>query len=94
MSLLHYCILPYFCNTIWLMIEIKGNVPLAPYTIYKIGGPAKFLAEAKNGAELKEALRFAADKQTPFFILGAGSNVLVSDKGFDGLIIRKYFYPS
>ncbi|MBI2640553.1 MAG: UDP-N-acetylmuramate dehydrogenase [Candidatus Sungbacteria bacterium] len=69
-------------------IKIQENVALAPYTIYKIGGPAKFFAEVRSSEELKEALKFAAEKNLPFFVLGAGSNVLVSDKGFDGLVIR------
>jgi len=70
------------------MAEIKENVSLAYYTIYKIGGPARFFTEAKNSEELKEAIGFAAVRRVPFFILGAGSNVLISDKGFGGLIIR------
>lgn len=70
------------------MVEVKEKVPLAPYTIYKIGGPARFLIEAKSSEDLKEALDFAATQGVPFFILGTGSNVLISDKGFDGLVIR------
>jgi len=70
------------------MIEIKGNIPLAPYTIYKIGGPARFLTQVKSSEELKEALDFAATEGISFFILGAGSNVLISDQGFNGLIVR------
>jgi len=69
-------------------LEIKENILLAPYTIYKIGGPAKFFTEVTNAGELKEALEFAAQKKIPFFILGGGSNVLISDRGFDGLIVR------
>lgn len=70
------------------MTEIKGNVILAPYTIYKIGGQARFFAEVKNSGELEEVLQFGREQDIRFFILGAGSNVLVSDKGFDGLVIR------
>jgi len=69
-------------------ISIRENVPLAPYTVYKIGGPARFFTEVKNAEELKEAIEWAFQKGTPIFILGAGSNVLVADKGFDGLAIR------
>ncbi|MDZ4260538.1 MAG: UDP-N-acetylmuramate dehydrogenase [Candidatus Sungbacteria bacterium] len=70
------------------MIVIQENIILAPYTIYKIGGPARFFVETKQVQEVQEALEFAAEKNKPFFILGAGSNVLISDKGFDGLVIR------
>ena len=70
------------------MIDIKENIALAPFTIYKIGGPARFFVEAANVGELKEALQFAGEKKIPFVVLGAGSNVLVSDKGFNGLVIR------
>ena len=71
------------------MLDIKTNIPLAPYTIYKIGGPASFFAEVKTAEELKEALLFAQEKGLPFFILGAGSNVLISDQGVAGLVIHK-----
>ncbi len=70
------------------MISIRENVPLAPYTIYKIGGHARFFVEAATADEAEEALMLAKEKNVPFVILGAGSNVLVSDNGFDGLVIR------
>jgi len=68
--------------------KIAENIPLAPYTIYKIGGPARFFAEIKNLDELEKTLEFASQKQMPFFILGAGSNILISDRGFAGLVVR------
>lgn len=70
------------------MISIKENVILAPYTSFKIGGPAKYFVEAQNRDEISEAIKYAAEKKLPYFILGGGSNILVSDKGFDGLAIR------
>lgn len=70
------------------MIEIKEHIPLAPYTIYKIGGPARYFTEVKNAEDLREAVQYAAEKQAPFFILGAGSNVLIADRGYDGMAIR------
>ena len=69
-------------------IDIKEDVLLAPYTIYKIGGPARFFVETANADDIKSAVKFATEKGIPFVVLGAGSNVLVSDKGFDGLVIR------
>jgi len=72
------------------MIEdkIKSNVALAPLTTFKIGGPAEFFVLVDNEAELKEALAWAKAKGKPYFILGGGSNLLVSDQGFTGLIIK------
>ena len=70
------------------MSDLRHNIILAPYTVYKIGGPARFFAEVRNEREMKEALDFAAKNYATVFILGAGSNILVSDKGFDGLVIH------
>lgn len=70
------------------MIEIKENIPLSPYTIYKIGGPAQFFANVVSGREIEEGISFARDRHIPFFMLGAGSNVLVSDAGYQGLVLR------
>ena len=69
-------------------LTIKENVSLKPHTIFKIGGPAHFFVEVKSSQELKEAFGFAKEKAVPFFIAGAGSNILVSDKGFEGLYIK------
>lgn len=73
------------------MLNIQENVILAPFTTFRIGGPAKFFVEVKDVEELKEALRFAKENKLEFFVLGGGSNVLVSDAGFDGLIIKIKF---
>lgn len=67
---------------------IKKGVPLAPHTIFNIGGQAKYFAEAGSREELSESLEWAKQRSLPVFILGGGSNVLVSDKGFDGLVIK------
>jgi len=67
---------------------VKQQVFLAPYTTFKIGGPAEWFCEAKNTDELVQALAFAQEKKIPYFILGNGSNILVSDAGFRGLAIR------
>ena len=75
------------------MLNIQENIPLAPYTTFKIGGPARFFCEAKSEEEILEALEFAQEKKLPFFVLGGGSNVLVSDKGFDGLVIKISKFP-
>jgi UDP-N-acetylmuramate dehydrogenase len=70
------------------MLNIQENVILAPFTTFRIGGPAKFFVEVKSEEELCEALDFAKENKLEFFILGGGSNLLVSDKGFEGLVIK------
>lgn len=70
---------------------IQENIPLAPYTTFHIGGPARFFAVVSNQSELSEAVQFATDKEIPVFILGGGSNMLISDGGFDGLVIKLEF---
>ncbi len=67
---------------------IKENVQLAPFTTLGIGGEASFFVEAETEDELIEAIQFAEHRGLPVFILGGGSNVLVSDAGFHGLVIR------
>ena len=67
---------------------LKQNIILAKYTTYKIGGPADYFISIKNYEELKKALRFAEDNSLPIFILAGGSNVLFSDDGFRGLVIK------
>lgn len=68
--------------------RVKTNEPLALHTTIKIGGPADLYFEALSPDELKSAVLLARKHQIPFFILGGGSNLLVSDKGYRGLIIR------
>ena len=70
------------------MIEIKENIPLSPLTSFRIGGEARFFVDVKNADELQEALKFAKEKSLDYYILGGGSNVLVSDKGFAGIVVR------
>ena len=70
------------------MFKIRKNILLAPYTNYKIGGPARYFCEINNREEIIEALNFAHKENVPVFILGEGTNILVSDKGFYGLVIK------
>jgi UDP-N-acetylmuramate dehydrogenase len=67
---------------------VKRNVLLKNYTTFKIGGPAKFFFEAKNKDEIIKAILAAKKSKLPFFILGGGSNLLVADKGYKGLVIK------
>lgn len=68
--------------------RIEKNVALAPFTTFKIGGPAKYFLEVNSREELLQAIEWADSKQEKYFLLGGGSNLIVSDKGFDGLIIK------
>ena len=67
---------------------IKKGVSLKEYTTFKIGGPAQYFLEVKTKQGLIEAIKKARNYGVPFFILGGGSNILVSDEGYKGLIIR------
>ena len=69
-------------------IEVKENVLLADYTTFKIGGPARYFFRAKTKQDLIKAIEFAKNKHLAFFILGGGSNLLISDNGFKGVIIK------
>lgn len=69
-------------------LKIQENVPLAPLTTLKIGGAARFFARAENEKQVVEAARFAEKNSIEMFVFGGGSNVLVSDKGFDGLVLQ------
>jgi UDP-N-acetylmuramate dehydrogenase len=68
--------------------RLKLNEPLAPYTTFKIGGPADLLYEAESGDDLATAILTARRAQVPYFVLGLGANVLIGDGGFRGLVIR------
>lgn len=68
--------------------RVGVNVPLAPLTTFKVGGPADVLFEARSSDEVVTALRLAHQAHAPVTLLGGGSNVLVSDAGVRGLVIR------
>ncbi|MGD0548306.1 MAG: UDP-N-acetylmuramate dehydrogenase, partial [Terracidiphilus sp.] len=67
---------------------IEEYKPLAPLTTFGIGGAARWFAEAASEDEIVEATGWAAQRGVPLFVLGGGSNLLVSDAGFDGLVLR------
>lgn len=71
-----------------MSLHFREQVPLAPYTTFKIGGPARWFAEASTEDEILEAIDFARARKLPIFVLGGGSNLLVSDKGFPGLVLH------
>ncbi|MDO8570886.1 MAG: UDP-N-acetylmuramate dehydrogenase [Candidatus Daviesbacteria bacterium] len=70
------------------MISIQENIPLAPFTTFDIGGPAKYFLVINNQADLIEGVKWAKTKNLPVLILGSGSNLLISDEGFAGLVIK------
>ncbi|MEA2112793.1 MAG: UDP-N-acetylmuramate dehydrogenase [Patescibacteria group bacterium] len=69
-------------------MKIQENIFLSKYTTFKIGGSAKYFLVAKTVQDLKQALSFAKQNSLQVFILGGGSNLLVSDDGFDGVVIK------
>lgn len=69
-------------------MEVQENIPLAQYTTFQIGGPARYFARASSVEDVREALAFAKERDLKFFVLGGGSNVLFDDAGFDGLVIK------
>jgi UDP-N-acetylmuramate dehydrogenase len=71
-----------------MALEVHQDVSLAPLTTLRIGGRAKFFVHAKTQEDVAEALNYAAVRGLDIFVLGGGSNVLVSDGGFDGLVLH------
>jgi len=68
--------------------RVGANVPLAPLTTFKVGGPAEWLLETRTSGEIVTALRLAHQHGVAVTLLGGGSNVLVADAGVRGLVIR------
>ncbi|CAG7620839.1 UDP-N-acetylmuramate dehydrogenase [Paenibacillus allorhizosphaerae] len=68
--------------------DVRLNEPLAPYTTWKIGGPADILLVPQSKEQLIQAVKLLHAHQTPWFVLGRGSNLLVSDKGVRGVVIK------
>lgn len=68
--------------------DVRENEPLAGHTTYRIGGPARYFFAAKSGDEAMVALRGAKDLGLPVCVIGGGSNILVADEGFTGLVIK------
>jgi UDP-N-acetylmuramate dehydrogenase len=66
----------------------REQVALAPFTTLGVGGPARYFAEATSEAGVIEAVEFARSRQLPLFILGGGSNLLIADAGFPGLVLK------
>lgn len=67
---------------------MQENVKLAPYTTFRIGGEARYFVTVSNLEDLKSAVIFAREKELPILPLGGGSNLLISDDGFNGVVIK------
>jgi UDP-N-acetylmuramate dehydrogenase len=67
---------------------VRENEPLAPYSWFRLGGPAQYFAEPTNRAELADLVRRSRDAELPIHLLGGGSNLLVRDKGVAGLVLH------
>lgn len=68
--------------------EVRFDEPLASYTTYRIGGPASALVLPRSVEDVAATLRFARETETRWLVLGLGSNVLIADQGFDGIVLR------
>ncbi|MCK6571925.1 UDP-N-acetylmuramate dehydrogenase [Myxococcota bacterium] len=68
-------------------LTFAADVPLAPRTTFGLGGPAKLLASATTPEAVRCAVTYAAENGRPLFVLGGGSNLLVADRGFDGVVL-------
>jgi UDP-N-acetylmuramate dehydrogenase len=69
-------------------LEIKEQIPLAPLTTLGVGGNARFFTVARQEHDVEEAVAFAERRGLPLFVLGGGSNVVISDRGWDGLVLQ------
>jgi len=67
---------------------IQENIPLAPLTTIQVGGPARYFVEARTAADVAEAVTFARSRNLALFILGGGSNMVISDRGWPGLVLK------
>jgi UDP-N-acetylmuramate dehydrogenase len=69
-------------------VLLLENIPLAPLTTIKIGGPARYFVEARNTGDVQASVAFARARDLPLFVLGGGSNLVVADAGWAGLVLK------
>ena len=70
-----------------MSLNIENNIPLAPFTTYRVGGPARFFVRARKWEDILDAREFAKKEGVPMLIFGGGSNVLFADEGYPGLVV-------
>jgi UDP-N-acetylmuramate dehydrogenase len=68
--------------------RVRVDLSMAPLTTFRIGGPAALYLEPESGADLEAASRAVVEAEVPFVVIGKGSNLLVADGGFPGLVLR------
>ena len=71
-----------------VMIAVEENISLAPFTTFRIGGPARFFVRVQSLDDIREAVAFARIQSLPLYVLGGGSNTLFHDDGFNGVVIK------
>ncbi|MFL6313111.1 MAG: UDP-N-acetylmuramate dehydrogenase [Terriglobales bacterium] len=69
-------------------MRTQENIPLAPLTTFNVGGPARYFIDAHSEHEVSEAVAFALARKLPLFVLGGGSNLVISDTGWPGLVLK------
>ena len=69
-------------------MQLREHISLAPFTTFGIGGDARYFVSAHHDDDVREAVRFAKDKQLPLLVVGGGSNLLIADSGFSGLVLH------
>jgi UDP-N-acetylmuramate dehydrogenase len=69
-------------------VEIQEQVPLAPLTTFQVGGAARYFVQARSTDNIRAAVDFARARDLPLFVLGGGSNLVVSDRGFPGVVLK------
>jgi len=69
-------------------MQVQEHIPLAPLTTLKVGGPARYFVAAQTAAEIAGAIEFARSHDAPLFVLGGGSNLVISDAGWPGMVLK------
>ncbi|MCW7505804.1 UDP-N-acetylmuramate dehydrogenase [Leptospira paudalimensis] len=67
---------------------VQNDIPLAPYTTFRLGGEAKYFISIKTKQDVKDALLYCRNQKLPYMILGGGSNTIIRDSGFDGVVLQ------
>ena len=69
-------------------MNVQEYIPLAPFTTFKVGGPARYFIDAHSEEEVGEAVQWAAGRRVPIFVLGGGSNLVIADEGWPGVVLK------
>ncbi len=85
---LRVSVVSFFFSGCRMPMLILENVPLAPMTTLRVGGPARYFCETRSEREIREAIVFSRERDLPVFLMGGGSNLVVSDAGFAGLVLK------